>query len=145
MPDELSGPLATTPEAPTTRKRGRPKGTTKKALAAKNAPTVVPAELDDDKAAVEWARAVMWAAEHIRVSKITKRKAGNAMRYTYWQLGQDNQKQLLVDLVPKALMILDKNKGEGDQSGVVLAEQKNINDLKALLERVLEEMRAASE
>jgi len=127
--EELFGPLASTPDAPPKKRRGRPKGWRKPKPEA--APVAVPN--NDDEAGIEWARAVVWAAEHVHVAKMTKRKAGNAMRHTYWQLGRDNQKQLLVDLMPKALSILDKAKGKGDDTGIIIAEEQNIAELSALL------------
>jgi AcrR family transcriptional regulator len=106
-------------------------------------PAVVSPESLDDKAAVEWARSVMWAAEHVHISRMAKRKAGTPMRFTLWQYGRENQKELLVNMVPRALSYLDKAKAGKEPEGVMLAEQKSIDELRALLEQALGELAEA--
>ena len=93
----------------------------------------------DDKAALTWCRAVLWAAEHMNEKKMTERKAGNKLRFSMWQSAQDYPKELLIQLVPKALQIIDRNKEDGSTAEAVASERKSVAELKELLAGVIEE------
>jgi len=98
-----------------------------------------PAELADGANQLEWARAVLWAAENINVGKMSKKNAGTLARYIYWKQGRENPKQILVDFVPKALSILDKSQKIDSGTGMMAAEAEQIKDLEQLLEGALAE------
>lgn len=126
---------------PVKRKRGRPR---KNPAPGSGAPSVAPVgdvggPPKEDAAAIEWCRAVLWAAEHVNTAKMTERKAGNLLRYSLWQFGRDNPKELVVQLVPKALTLLDKNKGTGEGDDVIEAENMAVKELETLLDGALQE------
>jgi hypothetical protein len=93
-----------------------------------------PIDLPDGASPVEWAKSVLWAAENVNVTKMTKAKAGSLARYIYWQQGRKNAKQLLIDFVPRALKILDQNsKNTSDVGGMAASEAEDIAELEELL------------
>lgn len=94
---------------------------------------------DDQTAAVGWCKAVLWAAEHINVARMTQQKAGSLLKYSLWQFGRDNPKELVVQLVPKALAILDRNKALADSSAIAEIENLSIAEMESLLESALAE------
>jgi hypothetical protein len=100
-------------------------------------PTVEPS---DELHAVEWARAVLWAADNVDHNKkrMSKTKAGSAMRYNMFLFGKENGKELMVNLVPKALNILDKNKNP-DGGEITEAEERGAGELLGILKQALEE------
>lgn len=97
-------------------------------------------EPDDEASSLKWARDVMWAADNIDTAKnkMTKAKAGSAARYNYYLLGKENPKDLLVNLVPKAINIIDKSK-PSEGSDIDMAENKSIAELEELLKMAIAE------
>ena len=83
--------------------------------------------------AVDWALAVMWAAENLNVARMTKRKAGSLMKYALWQFGREDPKTLVSQLSFKAAQILEKNKRENEETLIVEQEKKSIAELEELL------------
>jgi hypothetical protein len=100
--------------------------------------TELPLDLSDSTG-VSVARSIIWAAEHISQTRITQKEAGSALNYAYWQYGKKNRTELLVQLVPKALSIIDKNKTPQENADVAAAEKASIAELEELLEGALEE------
>lgn len=121
------------------KKRGRPKGSKNKP----KTPEVVelPPEPSDDAASVEWAKAVKFAVENMNTAKMTITKAGGKLRHSMWQAAREFPKELLVNLMPKALAILDRNQDQA-QAEVAEAERKPIRELEELLERAVAESQA---
>ena len=98
----------------------------------------------DDKAAMTWCRAVLWASEHMHDKKMTVEKAGSKLRYSMWQSAQDYSKEVLMQLVPKALQILDRNKDDGTTAEAADAERKSVVELKELLAGAIEESKSVT-
>ena len=92
----------------------------------------------DDKAALTWCRAVVWASEHMHETNMTEKKAGSKLRYSMWQSSEKYPKELLMQLTPKALQIIDRNKDDGTSAEVADAERKSVQELKELLADTLE-------
>ena len=107
-------------------------------MAIEETPEFADAPLDEE-AAVNWARAVMWAAERVNVKRLSVKQAGSASLHAMWQFGRDDPKALMVQLVPKALNILDKNRGDGPGADVVDAEMRSVKELQELLAGALAE------
>lgn len=105
--------------------------------------SVDPPDDEDTKFVVTWARAVLWAVDHVDVKKsqMTKTKAGSALKYNMYLLGKDDLRELHVNLVPKALNILDKNKNP-EGGDIAAAEEKDCDELEVILKQALEESRA---
>jgi len=97
--------------------------------------------VDDEieMSSLEWANAVLWAAKHCSTKNMTRRKAGSQMRFALWQFGQENAKELVVQLATKALGIRDKHNQQGTNAEVEAAENADIRDLEELLEGALAE------
>lgn len=97
-------------------------------------------ELDpEDRAAVTWCKAVLWAAENMNDKSMTISRAGSKLRYSMWESAQEYPKELLVQLVPKALAILDKNKQMDEGDEVEEAEKEGIQELEEMLKTAIEE------
>lgn len=88
---------------------------------------------------VELAQSILWAAEHISTAKMTKKAAGTLANYIYWQWGRKHQMELLVELVPKAFAVLNKNKAATQVTGMEATEQEEIHELELLLEAAVAE------
>lgn len=88
---------------------------------------------------VELANAILWAAEHVGIAKVSKKAAGTLANYIYWQWGRKHQMELLVELVPKAFAVLNKNKGAGQVAGMEAMENEEIHELELLLEAAVAE------
>lgn len=88
---------------------------------------------------VEWARSILWAGENIGTAKMTQKAAGSPARYIYWKWGRKHQQELLIDFVPKALSILDKNKSAGLVTGMEATENEEIHELELLLDAAVAE------
>ncbi len=93
----------------------------------------------DDKAALTWCRAVLWASEHMNDKNMTEGKAGSKLRFSMWQSAREYSKEMLFQLVPKALQIIDRNKEDGSTAEAVASERKSVAELKELLAGVIEE------
>ena len=102
-----------------------------------------PVETAEGASQLEWSRAVQWAVDNIDKGKISRKAAGSTVRYTYWKLGRENSTQLLLDIYPRALAIMEKNKKTDVVSGMVAAEADQIRDLEELLSDALIEAGAA--
>lgn len=98
----------------------------------------------DDRAALTWCRAVLWAAENMNESKMTLGKAGSKLRYSMWQSAKEYPKELLIQLVPKALQIIDRNKDDGTSAESDAAERKSVQELKELLAGAIEESKSVT-
>lgn len=85
----------------------------------------------------------MWAAENSGQSKMSKQKAGSTMRYALWEFGRENTKELVVQLVPKAMAILDKHFSGQDEEGVVREEERSIKEMEKLLAAAIKESQEA--
>lgn len=99
---------------------------------AKGEPTdgTLPANFDQP---IEWARAVLWAAEHQNHKGMTRRKAGSGLNFTLWEFGQSRPKELLVQMVPKAIDIITGDGGDKAGSEYELVENQSIAELEELL------------
>lgn len=93
--------------------------------------------------AVTWAQAILWAAEHIKTNRMTKGTAGSVLNWSLWQFAREEPKVFLTQLVPKALGILESNKGglKGEQDK---AEQLEIADMEDLLAGAIAESQSGS-
>lgn len=100
-------------------------------------PEFEPAEADDN-IGLATARAILWAAEHLN-DKVTQKSAPVPLAYNYWKHGKKYPTKLLVELVPKALSIIDKNKAASESADVQAAEKRSIADLEELLAGALED------
>jgi hypothetical protein len=98
-----------------------------------------PVPVDSDSLGINVAEAVLWAAEHMNERRMTQRKAGSKIKYTYWKLGQENPEALLVNLVPKAWVEIGKHRKPDDHGDMAEAERKSIAELEELLAGALEE------
>ncbi len=96
----------------------------------------------DDKAALSWCKAVLWASEHMHDKSMTVEKAGSNLRFSMWQSAQKYSKELLIQLVPKALQIIDRNKDDGSSAETADAERKSVAELKELLAGAIEESKS---
>jgi hypothetical protein len=100
--------------------------------------SVEPPEADDTQFALEWARAVRWAADNLDMPKkaMTRQKAGSAMKYNLYLLGKENLRELHGNLVPRALNILDKHRNPegGDMARI---EDQNVSELEELLKQAI--------
>lgn len=94
-------------------------------------------DLAEDQASLTWCKAVLWAAEHMNEKTMTLKKAGNKLRLSMWQSTQEYPKELLIQLVPKALQILDRNKGSEETVEMVRAEEKAVDEMLDLLKVAL--------
>ena len=94
---------------------------------------------DDDNIGLSVAKAILWASERLHVARMTQKEAGNPLNYNYWKHGKKNPTELLVQLVPKALSIIDKNRTPAADADVVAAEKQSIKDLEELLEGAIED------
>lgn len=119
------------------RRAGKPGAKKPKAKPVVNEPAIVAEPTNTSDGGVAWARAILWAAENMRNKRITKRGAGSIANYSMWQFSQEEPKTLLVQLVPRALTIIDKYKGEIGGSDADAAEQADIADLEDLLARAI--------
>lgn len=134
------------------RRRGRPPKSTSEVAdlfpSDQNKPTppsVADDEVDDDEAALDWCRAVLWATRHMSDKRMTLRKAGSKLRYSMWQAAQKYPKDLLINLAPKAMNIIDRNKDSGeDLEGMKEAEGKSIKELEELLVDAVAESQAVA-
>lgn len=93
----------------------------------------------DDRAAMTWCKAVLWAAENMNEPAMTMAEAGSKLRFSMWEATQKYPKELLIQLVPKALQIIDRNKGDGSGEEMKTAEHKSVQELKELLAGAIEE------
>ena len=93
----------------------------------------------DDQAALTWCRAVIWASGNMHDDNMTLKKAGSKLRYSMWQSTKKYSKEMLIQLVPKALQILDRNKDDGTSAETEAVERKSVADLKELLAGAIEE------
>ena len=120
---------------PAKRKRGRPKG-------SKNKPKEPPSSLEltdvEQEGTLEWCRAVFWAVQHMATPRMTQTKAGSLLRYTQWKIARKDPMKFSLQLVPKAMSMLEKVKPD-DQGGVVEAEEKSVAELQAFLDRATKE------
>lgn len=103
---------------------------------------------------IDAARAVCWAAENLHLpvksATITKAKTDLArfgashvapLALVYYKYGKKQgtqQTKLLVDLMPKALAIIDKTKASEEQADIVSAEKKSIKELEEFLDEQLQ-------
>ena len=92
---------------------------------------------DDEQSAIAWARAVMWAAKHTG-TRVTKKTAG-LQRYSLWKIANDDPQAFNVQLVPKAIGLLDKLKRPDEDMAVDAAERSSIAELQELLEGAIAE------
>jgi len=95
-------------------------------------------EIVEYQATLSWCRAVLWAAENMHVKKMTRKEAGSDLKYSMWHAAQDYPKELLVQLVPKALAYIERQSGaeEFEAEG---AEKEGIEKLEELLREALRE------
>lgn len=117
------------PNAPK-RKRGRPK---------KSEQPQVETPDDVNQSAVEWAHAILWAVENVGQSKMSKQKAGSATRHALWEFGRENTKALVVNLMPKAMSILEKQDAMRVDDEVAAAEEKAVDEIDKLIKDAIEE------
>ena len=96
----------------------------------------------DDKAALTWCRAVIWASEHMHETSMSAKKAGSKLRFSMWKAAQDYPKELLMQLAPKALQILDRNKDDGSTAEATASERKSVAELRELLAGAIEESKS---
>src|SRR5688572_8526080 len=100
--------------------------------------------IEDEKFALEYARAVRWAAQNMhRPARgkgcMNREKAGSDLRFGLWKFAKDNDKQFMVNLVREAVAFLDKRqKSAVDESELAKAEQTDIDDMKEYLRGALE-------
>lgn len=97
-----------------------------------------------NQSAIEWAHSILWAAKHSGVAKMSRAKAGSQAKFAMWEFGRENTKELMVNLVPKAMMILDKNKKPEEQAELEAAERKSIGELEDLLAGAIKEAGVAA-
>jgi len=100
-------------------------------------PPDIDAEIN--QSVVEWAHSILWAAKHINEPRMSLKKTGCKIKYGYWEFGRENTKELMVNLVPKALTILDKNKKPEAEAEIEAAEKQSISELKELLAGAIKE------
>lgn len=92
----------------------------------------------EQEGSLEWCRAVLWAAQHMSKSRMTQKQAGGLLRYSTWKVARENPKEFSLQLVPKAIMILEKIKPD-DDGGVVELEERSVAELEKFLDRAIDE------
>lgn len=122
------------------RKVGKPKPA--KPEVVTDAPVEAPLADVLSTGGLAWARAILWAAENIKVKRMTKRQAGSILNWSMWEFGRDEPKSLLVQLVPRALAILDKQKESEAPPEIDREELDEIADMEELLEAAIAESQA---
>lgn len=98
----------------------------------------------DDKAAVTWCKAVLWATENMNDDSMTLGKAGSNLRFSMWQSTKKYSKEMLIQLMPRALQILDRNKDDGSTAEAADAERKSVAELRELLAGAIEESKSVT-
>lgn len=101
-------------------------------------------EAEINQSAIEWAHSILWAAKNVGNGRMSRAKAGSQAKFAMWEFGRENTKELMVNLVPKAMMILDKNKKPEEQAELEAAERKSIAELEELLEGAMKEAGVAA-
>ena len=100
-------------------------------------------EPTDDADGISIARDILRAAELSTKARVTKKEAVTPLCYAYWKHARKdkgkNMDDLLVNLVPKALSLLDKYKANDAESDIEKAEHKAIAELEDLLDTAMEE------
>lgn len=98
-----------------------------------------------DQASLKWARDVYWVFENYS-AKVTKAVAQSSARWGLYSYAKKNCDQFMGQLVPKAMMILEKNAAKGgDAEVVVIEERKSVVELQRILRDALAEAAGAFE
>jgi hypothetical protein len=98
-----------------------------------------------DQVSLRWAHDVYWVFENYS-SRVTKQIAGTSSRWGLYQHAKKNADQFMGQLVPKAMVLLEKAyANSGDSEQIVIEERKDIRALKAILVAALEEATGAIE
>lgn len=116
------------PTPPTKKKPGRPKK-----------PPVTPSLEGDDVGSIDLARAIQFAVENLNKTNMTPRKAGSKLRFALWQAGQADAKGLLLNLLPKAMTIIDKQTNHKVEDEETRREEAAVKEIDELLEAAIEE------
>lgn len=112
----------------------------------------MPTTADDRISPASWAQDVLWAAERINLKSLhpnTEGKRGrpntscpagiSVSRFALWQFGRDNPKDMMTNLVPKALAIVQKNTARDDDEAIAAAEEMEVSKMRKTLELALVE------
>jgi hypothetical protein len=124
----------TTQEQPKKRGPGRPR---KHPLPEEPPEQAIPEVVN--RSALEWAQAILWAAEHINKSRMSKTRSKTPLRHAMWEWGRDNTRELYVQLMPRAMAILEKYSTNLVDEEVVKLEEKAIQEMEELLQAAIEE------
>lgn len=98
-----------------------------------------------DSSALEWAQAILWAVENTSFKTLPKvkvggkKKAPSAIQKALWEFGQENEKSLVVNLMPRALDIINKHAANQVEDDVAAAEQEAVQEIDKLLEAAIKE------
>jgi hypothetical protein len=88
---------------------------------------------------LSWARDVYFVYAHIG-EKLTKAKAGTGARYALWDYAKKNTADFISNMLPKAMVILDRQKAKGsDDETISAAETKSIKEIQKLLAAAVKE------
>lgn len=113
--------------------------------------TSVPLDLTDDDtlSPLEWAEDVMWASKRIHLSRLDGKTKGrppkhapegvSANRFALWQFGQENQKEMITNLVPRALAIKKEFAGRDNNEVLRQTESLQIEKMRGILTAALAE------
>lgn len=129
---------------PPKKKRGRPR----KNPLPEPTPEVTQEAAPEEAAirtSLEMAHAIMWAIEWAKKGKAAvtrKQKNISPLQWAYWELGQENYKDLVVNLGRQAKDTLDKYAASQVDDDVVAAEQEAVKEIDELLQAAIEEARS---
>jgi hypothetical protein len=94
---------------------------------------------------LEWARDVYWAAKNLD-GKVTKSSAGSTLRYELVRYAKKNMKEFLGQILPKAMVIVDRANAKGGDADIVAVEEgKSIGELQRILRAAVREATGASD
>ena len=90
---------------------------------------------------LRWAMDVYWVFEN-HSGRVTKAVAGTSSRWGLYQYAKKNMDQFMGQLVPKAMVMIEKARAKmGDPDEIVVEEKKGIADLKRILIDAVKESR----
>lgn len=91
-----------------------------------------------------WALDCYWAYENMG-GKPSRAKAGTAARFALWQMANKDTGAFVMDIMPRAMALLDKARAKSnDSDSVVRKENKKIAELQEILRGAIEESRNVS-
>lgn len=141
-------------ESPVKRKRGRPRKHPLPDPDAPKRPRGRPrkeeAELPEiatppesaGRASILWAEAVQFAVENQARVRMSKKRAGSALKHAMWEIGREFPKELAFQLMPKAMAIMDKHDNAKSDDEIISAEEKAVGEIDELIKAAIAESKS---